>query len=54
MRPYRSGFQNRDQMLRALKTSKLMDKVALALHSAADAMGCKNTNLETLELYLLE
>ena len=54
MRPYRTGFQDREQMLRVLKTSKLKDKVVLALHSAAEALSCKNTNLETLELYLLE
>jgi len=34
--------------------SKLSQKVALALHSAAEAHGCKNTNLNTLELYVLD
>jgi hypothetical protein len=41
-------------LLEALKTSDLNRKVALALHSAANSLGCKNSNLETLELYLLE
>lgn len=51
---YRSGFQNREEILKALKESKLKSKTALALHSAAEAHGCKNTNLSTLELYMLE
>ncbi len=51
---YRSGFQGKAELLDALKKSKLSQKVELALHSAADAHGCKNTNLDTLELYLLD
>jgi hypothetical protein len=51
---YRSGFQGRTELLDVLKKSKLNQKVALALHSAAEAHGCKNTNLNTLELYLLD
>jgi len=54
MRTYRSGFQNKEELLEALKKSKLDQKVVLALHSAADAHGCKNTNLNTLELYLFD
>lgn len=50
MRTYRSGFQDKTELLEALKSKK----IALALHSAADAHGCKNTNLNTLELYLLD
>jgi hypothetical protein len=50
---YRSGFQNAE-LLEALKKANLNQKVALALHSAAEAYGCKNTNLNTLELYLLD
>jgi hypothetical protein len=51
---YRSGFQGKAELLEALKKSNLSQKVELALHSAADALGCKNTNLDTLELYLLD
>lgn len=54
MRTYRSGFQDKTELLEALKKSNLSKKVALALHSAAEAYGCKNTNLNTLELYLLD
>jgi len=54
MRTYRSGFQEKAELLDMLKKSKLSQKVALALHSAAEAHGCKNTNLNTLELYMLD
>jgi len=54
MRTYRSGFQNKEELLEAFKKSNLNKKVALALHSAAEAYGYKNTNLNTLELYLLD
>lgn len=54
MSTYRSSFQSKEELLEALKKSKLNQKVALALHSAAEALGCKNTNLHTLELYVLD
>lgn len=54
MRTYRSGFQDKAELLEALKKSNLSKKIVLALHSAAEAYGCKNTNLNTLELYLLD
>ncbi len=54
MLTYRSGFQGKEELLEILKKSNLRQKVVLALHSAADAHGCKNTNLNTLELYLLD
>lgn len=54
MRTYRSGFKDKIELLEALKKSKLSKKVALALHSAAEVHGCKNTNLNTFELYLLD
>lgn len=53
MRTYRSGFQDKSELLEAIKKSKLSNKVALALHSAAESHGYKNTNLNTLELYVL-
>lgn len=54
MRTYRSGFQDKAELLEALKKSNLSKKVGLALHSAAEVHGCKNTNLNTLELYLFD
>lgn len=54
MRTYRSGFQDKAALLEGLKKSNLRDKVALALHSAAEVHGYKNTNLNTLELYMLD
>lgn len=54
MRTYRSGFQDKAELLEAIKKSNLSNKVALALHSAVEAHGYKNTNLNTLELYMLD
>lgn len=54
LRTYRSAFQDKAELLTALKKSSLSQKVALALHSAAEALGCKNTNLDSLELYMLD
>ena len=54
MRTYHSGFQDKAKILEALKKSNLSKKVGLALHSAAEVHGCKNTNLNTLELYLID
>lgn len=51
---YRTGFQERDEALHEIKKSHLNQKVALALHSAVDVYGFKNTNLKTIELYLLD
>ena len=48
MMTYRSGLQGRAELLESLKNSSLLQKVVLALHSAADAVWCKNTNLTTL------
>ena len=54
MRTYRSSFSGKAELLAALAKSKFRHKVALALHSAAEALGFKNTNLNTLELYILD
>jgi len=54
MRTYRSALSGKEELLDALKKSKLSQKVTFALHSAAEALGYKNTNLNTLELYLLD
>lgn len=48
------GLLDKAEALQHLKRTGLNEKVALALHSAADAHNCSNTNLETLELYLLD
>jgi len=53
MRTYRSAFSEKAELIDALKKSNLNQEVVLALHSAAEAYGCKNTNLNTLELYIL-
>ena len=54
MRTYRSALFEKAELLDALKKAKLSQKIALALHSAAEAYCCKNTNLNTLELYMLD
>ncbi|MEX1012070.1 MAG: type IV toxin-antitoxin system AbiEi family antitoxin [Waddliaceae bacterium] len=54
MRTYHTAFSEKEELFDALKKSNLSQKVALALHSAAQAHGCKNTNLNSLELYLLD
>lgn len=54
MRTYRSGFLDKAELLEVIRKSNLSNKVALALHSAVEAHGYKNTNLNTLELYLLD
>jgi hypothetical protein len=54
MLTYASGLQGKEELLETLKKSTLCHKVALALHSAAEAHECKNTNLHTLELYMLD
>lgn len=51
---YRSNFGSREDLLTALKESNLQSTTALALHSAAEVHGYKNTNLTTVELYMLE
>jgi hypothetical protein len=51
---YSTGFQNRDQLLEVLMQSGLEQKVILALHSSSEAHGFKNTNLQQLELYLMQ
>jgi hypothetical protein len=54
MRTYRSGLQDKTELLKRIKESNLNNKVVLALHSAAEEHGYKNTNLNTLELYILD
>lgn len=54
IRTYRSAFTSVNKMIRALDKSGLSKHVTLALHSAAAAYSCKNTNIETLELYVID
>ena len=54
IRTYASALSGKSEWLKALKKFGLEQNVALALHSAAEAHGYKNTNLEGLELYLLD
>ena len=51
---YHTAFQSKDQLLEVLLHSELHEKVVLALHSSAQAQGCRHTNLQQLELYLVE
>lgn len=51
---YQTAIEDRDTLIRSLNKTKLRNKVAFALHSAAEALSCKNTNLNTLELYLMD
>jgi len=52
MKTYRSALSGKTEWLKALK--QFNHKAILALHSAAEAHGYKNTNLNTLELYILD
>lgn len=51
---YRLGVSSKSEAYKLLKHSNLGEKIALALHSAAEEHHCKNTNLQTIELYLLD
>jgi DNA-binding transcriptional regulator YhcF (GntR family) len=51
---YHTGFSEKEELLEAIKRSDLDKNVVLALHSAAEALKCKNTSLNTLELYMLD
>ena len=53
IRTYRSALSGKPEWFKALKKSELEQNVVLALHSAAEEHGYKNTNLEGLELYIL-
>lgn len=54
IRTYASALSGKPEWFKALKKSRLNQNVILALHSAAEAHGYKNTNLEGLELYILD
>ena len=54
IRTYRSALSGKSEWLKALKKSGLESDAILALHSAAEAHSYKNSNLEGLELYILD
>ncbi len=54
IRTYRSALSGKPEWFKALKEFQLNENVILALHSAAEAHGYKNTSLEGLELYVLD
>lgn len=54
IRTYASALSGKSEWFKALKKYGLDQSVILALHSAAEAHGYKNTNLEGLELYVLD
>ncbi len=54
IRTYASALSGKSEWFKALKKSGLGSNVVLALHSASEALGLKNTNLEVLELYILD
>jgi hypothetical protein len=51
---YRSELKGKAERIEALKKADLSQKIVFALHSAAEAYGCKNTKLKTLELHMLD
>lgn len=54
IRTYRSALSGKSEWFKALQKSGLGSDVILALHSAVEAIELKNTNLEGLELYILD
>jgi hypothetical protein len=53
MSNYSTSFVDRKACIDALVHSGMQEHVVFALHSAAEALGCKNTNLQQLELYMV-
>jgi Transcriptional regulator, AbiEi antitoxin, Type IV TA system len=47
---YRSGLFDRKRIMQVIQEANL--PVSFALHAAAEVLGVKNTNLQTVELYL--
>ena len=54
LRTYRSALSGKSEWFKAIKKAGLDQNVVLALHSAAEVHGYKNTSLEGLELYVLD
>lgn len=51
---YRSGYDGRKNLEAMLLKSKNNFKVVKALHSSAESLNCRYTNLDTLEIYLID
>jgi hypothetical protein len=54
MRTYDTGLNSNNEIFQSLIENQLNQKCALALHSSAEALGYKNNNIKTVELYLLD
>lgn len=54
LKTYRSAFHSKKEILEAIRKANLDKNIILALHSATEAYGYKNTNLNGLELYVLD
>ncbi len=51
---YHSPYQTKEELYQAIINNKLDKEIVLTLHSAAESYGYKNTNLHTIELYILQ
>jgi len=51
---YTTSFDKKSELIKILEHSKLTSKIRFALHTAAEMNQSKNTNLETLEIYLTD
>lgn len=51
---YRTALGSPEEAMAVLEKSKFWKMTTIALHSSAMLYGCKNTNLSTLEFYLLD
>jgi hypothetical protein len=51
---YRSAIQDPKEIFQILTENNLQKNLTLTLHAGADANGYKNSNLNTLEFYLLD
>ncbi len=49
---YSSSYRGRKELFEVIRKSDLTELTVMALHSASDLYKCKNSNLETLELYV--
>jgi hypothetical protein len=54
LRTYRTTLSGYDEITKIIATSPLRKNIALALHSAAKLRGFSHTNLNSVELYVLD
>ena len=50
---YQTGLDEKGEIIKILQQSELSNDVVLALHSSAEELKLSNTNLRTVELYML-